>query len=70
MWVLKQKLDGTFCLFYDRHRRFNSNFRGLWEFIGQQGNAYTDHAVRVNRKAGYLCCNDSEGGVRVLVLED
>lgn len=70
MWSLRLKEDGTFYLTYDRSRRMNSQSRGIWEFVGPQALSYTDHAVAVNRSAGYLCCNDDEGGVRVLVLEN
>ena len=70
MWTLKQRNDGTFYLTYDRYKRHSHNSRGLWEWVGLQGNSYTDFAVRVNEQAGYVCLNDDEGAVRVLVLED
>lgn len=70
MWSLKQRNDGTFYLTYDRTRRFDYNYRGIWEWIGVQGSAYTESVVRKNRAAGYICCEDDEGSVRILVLED
>lgn len=70
MWSLRQKENGEFYLTFDKFRRFTYNLRGLWEFVGPQDVAYTAKAVRVNRNAGLLCCNDDEGGVRVLVLEN
>lgn len=70
MWTLKQREDDTVCLFYDRSRRFSNSSRGIWEVVGPQGNQYTEYAVRVNEGAGYICADDSEGNVRVLVLEE
>ena len=70
MWSLRQKQDRSFYLVYDRERRFTHNLRGVWEWVGAQGSEYTAYAVRANRRAGYLCANDNEGGVRVLVLEE
>jgi hypothetical protein len=70
MWVLKQKDDGTIYLTWDRFRRMNHNLRGLWEPIGPIDNKYTEMAVRVNKRAGHLCCADDQGNMRVLVLED
>lgn len=70
MWTVKQKQDGSFYLTYDKFRRFNPNHRGLWEWVGPQDSAQTAYCVRVNEKAGYICCNDDEGNVRVLVLEE
>lgn len=70
MWSLRQKDDGEIYLTYDRSRRFNSQVKGLWEPIGPQGNSYTEHCIRVNTQAGYLCANDDEGNVRVLVLTE
>ena len=70
MWSLRQKPNGSFYLTYDRFRRHSWNLRGLWEYVGPQENSHTAHSVRMNRAAGYLCCNDDEGGVRVLVLEE
>jgi hypothetical protein len=70
MWSLRQRKDGSFFLTYDRERRFTHNLRGTWEFVGPQGNTYTAKCVRTNSQRGLLCCNDDEGNVRVLVLED
>jgi hypothetical protein len=70
MWSLRQRDDGSFYLTYDRYRRFTNSMRGRWEYVGPQDSAYTAMCVRVNKDAGYTCCNDDEGGVRVLVLED
>lgn len=69
MWSLKQKEDGSFILFFDRNRWYNPNVRGLWELIGQKGATYISHYTLVNEQRGYLCCDDTEGNVRVLVLE-
>ena len=69
MWSLRQKDNGEFYLTYDRNR-YPNGLRGLWEYLGPQSNAYTPYAVRVNENAGYLCANDDEGNVRVLVLTD
>ena len=70
MWSLRQKEDGSFFLTFDRYRRYSYNLRGTWEWIGPQGNEYTAYAKRVNENLGYLCANDDEGSVRILVLED
>lgn len=70
MWSLKEKDDGTIYLTYDRFRWFTNSLRGIWEPVGPIGAVYTNTAIRVNQRAGYLCCNDDEGNVRVLVLED
>lgn len=70
MWSLRQKKSGEFFLTYDRERRVNPYLRGLWEFVGPQDNAYTAQCVRINEARGLLCCNDDEGNVRCLVLED
>lgn len=70
MWSLRQKQDGSMYLTYDKFRRFNSGFRGIWELIGPQGNRYTEYCIRVNEGRGLLTCPDDEGHVRVLVLED
>jgi len=69
MWSLRQRSDGSFYLTFDRTRRFTYSLLGLWEYLGPQDNQLTAHCVRVNEKAGYLCCNDDQGAVRVLVLE-
>ena len=70
MWSLRQKNSGEFFLTYDRTRRFTSALRGLWEFVGPQGNIYTEKCVKANTARGLLCAPDDEGGVRVLVLEE
>ena len=71
MWSLRTKPDGTFYLTFDRKRDYTNYHRmGLWERIGPQGGSITAHCVRVNEKAGYLCVNDDEGDVRVLVLKE
>jgi hypothetical protein len=69
MWSARQKSDGEVYLTYDRYR-FTRDLRGLWEYLGPKDNTYTAYAVRVNQNAGYLCCADDEGNVRVLVLEE
>lgn len=69
MWSLRQKKTGEFYLTFDSQRRFTSNLRGIWEFVGPQDNTYTRKCVETNRGGGLLCCNDDEGNVRVLVLE-
>ena len=69
MWSLRLKDSGEFYLTYDRERRFTRDLRGRWEFLGEQSNAYIPHVIRTNENNGYLCCNDDEGGVRILVLE-
>lgn len=70
MWSLRQKDSGDFYLTYDRQRWFTNNLRGLWELVGPQNSAYARFAADVNRKAGLLCCDDDEGNIRVLVLEN
>jgi hypothetical protein len=70
MWSLKQKQDGTFYLTYDKFRRFTFNTKGLWEWIGPQNSSHMPHIIRVNESSGHLCCNDDEGNVRALVLEE
>lgn len=70
MWSLRQKQTGEFYLTYDKYRRFTNNLKGLWEHVGNQGTVMTTNAVRVNQEAGLLCCDDDEGGTRVLVLEE
>ena len=70
MWSLRLKSNGEFYLTYDRTRRLTQDLRGLWEHIGRKNNSYTDYAIMVNQQAGLLCCDDDEGGVRCLVLED
>jgi hypothetical protein len=69
MWVIKQKKSGEFYLTYDRERRLSYNLRGLWEYICPQDSTQASYLIRVNQEAGYLCCNDDENGVRMLVLE-
>lgn len=69
MWFLKQKKTGEFYLSRDGYSRFNGNLRGMWEYICQQDGFYASYLVRVNQEAGYLCCNDDENGIRLLVLE-
>lgn len=70
MWSLAQKEDGEIYLTYDKFRRYNYQYRGIWEFVGPQDNAYTAYAIRVNQNAGHICCNDDEGNVRVLILTE
>ena len=70
MWTLKQKENGEVYLNYDRSNRYSNSYRGIWEYVGKQDTVYTDHAVKVNRSQGYICANDDEGNVRVLVLEN
>jgi hypothetical protein len=70
MWVLKEKENGEFYLTYDIDKRRNWYGRGIWEIVGPQGNSYTERCVRINAQAGYLCANDDEGNVRVLVLTE
>jgi hypothetical protein len=70
MWSLRMKEDGTFYLTFDRLHRYTNSLRGIWEWVGSQGMAETARAVRLNERRGYLCANDDEGAVRVLVLTD
>lgn len=70
MWSLRQKENNEFYLTFDKYRRYTIALRGIWEYLGQDGNVHTDHQVRINRAAGLLCAKDDEGGVRVLVLEE
>jgi hypothetical protein len=70
MWCLKQKLDGTIYLTYDRYYRYTRNVPGIWELVGSKNDPLVHHCVRMNRKAGYLCCDDDEGQTRVLVLTE
>ena len=70
MWSLRVRQDGSMFLTYDKYRRFTFNLRGLWEYVGQQDSLATAKAIAANQKAGYLCCNDDEGGVRALVLTE
>ena len=70
MWSLRVKPDGSFFLTFDKFHRFTNNLRGSWQYVGPQGNTYTAHCVRMNKRSGYLCANDDEGSVRVLVLEN
>ena len=70
MWSLKERNDGSTYLTYDRDRFFTRHLRGRWEYLGPQGNKYTDYCVRVNREQGLLTASDDEGNVRVLVLEN
>lgn len=70
MFRLKQKPDGTIYLTYDRFYRYSHNMPGRWEIIGPIGTTLTNYCVRVNQKAGYLCCDDDEGQTRVLVLTE
>lgn len=70
MWVLRQKSDGSLYLTFDKFRFVHPQLRGVWQYVGPQGNALTDHCVRMNENMGYYCMNDDEGGVQVLVLED
>lgn len=69
MWSLRERQDGSFYLTFDRSRRYLNGLRGIWEFIGHKDDTMISHYVRTNEKAGLLCCEDDEGGVRVLVLE-
>ena len=68
MWSLKHRLDGSFVLAWDRERRYDHNFPGLWEFVGKASHAETPRLVEANLAAGYMCCIDNEGNVRALVL--
>jgi hypothetical protein len=70
MWSLKQNEDGSVVLTYDRTRWVSNRCRGLWEIVGKQDLLHTNRCVEVNQRAGLLCCNDDEGNVRVLVLEE
>ena len=71
MWSLRlNEEEGRFCLTYDRNRRHTEALRGVWEFIGLQSNENTLPIARANQANGYLCCEDDEGGVRVLILTE
>lgn len=70
MWSLRLRHDNSFYLTFDSSRRRTTLFRGVWELIGPQNNSHTSLSVNANRRAGLLCCNDDEGGVRVLILEE
>lgn len=70
MWSLSEKQDGSFVLVFDRDRRRTNQLRGSWEIIGAQGTSDTQLSIDTNRRHGSLCCNDNEGNVRILVLED
>jgi len=70
MFRLRQKSDGTIYLTYDRFYRYTYNMPGIWELVGPKDNLLTHHCVRMNEKAGYLCCDDDEGQTRVLVLTE
>jgi hypothetical protein len=70
MWSLRLNRNNEFYLTYDRDRRYTNKLRGIWELVGSQNSNATYRAVEVNQRAGLLCCNDDEGNVRVLVLED
>lgn len=70
MWSLRVRSDNTFYLTFDRDRRFTNQLRGRWEIIAAQGTPETNKIIRVNSNAGYLCVNDDEGNVRMLVLKE
>ncbi len=70
MFSLRQRQDGSFFLTYDKFRYPDRNVRGLWELVGKQYKLETDRLVKINRKAGYMCCDDDEGNVRALILTD
>ena len=70
MWSLRQKVDGSFYLTYDKFRRHSYRLAGIWEHIGKIGSPGMEKIIEINRSAGYLCANDDEGGVRALVLEE
>ena len=70
MWTLKEKQTGELYLAYDKERWFTNNLRGLWELVGPQTSAYARYSADVNRSIGLLCCDDNEGNIRVLVLEE
>lgn len=70
MWSLRQRNDGSMYLTFDKFRRYTHNLPGLWEFVGSQIHVDTPRLVEMNRRAGYLCCPDDEGGVRALVLTE
>ena len=70
MWTLKVRQDGSVFLSYDRTRRFNPRFRGLWEYIGPRDHEDIGRIIEVNEAAGVMCVEDDRGGVRMLVLKD
>jgi hypothetical protein len=69
MWSLRARTDNTVYLTFDRDRRPTNQLRGRWEIIAAQGTPETNKIIWVNSKAGYLCVDDEEGNVRMLVLE-
>lgn len=70
MWTLKQKPNGTFYLTWDYKRKFDQNYRGIWEYVCSQEALSRARLVRANKEQGYLVANDDEGSVRVLVLTE
>lgn len=69
MWSLRVRPDNTVYLTFDRDRRPTNQLRGRWELIAMQNATETNKIIWVNTKSGYLCVDDDQGGVRMLVLE-
>lgn len=69
MWSLRNK-DGKTYLTWDRYRWVNNNYRGIWELLGPKHKIETEHLANINRQAGYLVCDDDEGGIRALIFAE
>lgn len=70
MWQLRTKSDGTIYLTWDHRRKFDPQYRGIWEYVCSQDSLRAPHLIRANQAQGYLVANDDEGLVRVLVLTE
>jgi len=69
MWSLRLSEEDGFYLTYDRSRRPDPNFRGIWEYLCKDGSESSQKYVRINREAGHLVAKDDEGNWRMLILE-
>lgn len=70
MWTLKTLESGETILTYDKTRYRTNQERGTWAYIGLQSSPMINEIIRINEANGLVCCNDDEGSVRVLVLQD